>query len=71
MPAFLASSNAAYTRINTHTHNDSIRRNATHCISPKITAYYDDLAINRFERGFNEGNAFNMGYIHLFLDIHA
>ena len=37
----------------THTHDDSIRRNATHRISPKIKAYCDDLAINGFERGFN------------------
>ena len=42
-----------------------------HCISPKIKAYWDDPAINGFERGFNEGNGFYIGYIHLFLDIHA
>ena len=64
MPVFLASTNAAYTRTDTHTHthththNDSIRRNATHCISSKIKAYCDDVAIHGFERGFNEGNAF-------------
>ena len=36
-----------------HIHDDSIRRNTTHRISPKIKAYCDDLAINGFERGFN------------------
>ena len=41
-----------------HTHNDSIRWIATHCISPKIKANYDDLAINGFERGFKEGTRF-------------
>ena len=36
---FLASTNAAYTDTQTHTntHDDSIRRNAMHCISPKDT----------------------------------
>ena len=66
MPVCLASTNAAYTRTDTHTHNDTIRRTATHCILPEIKAYCDDLAINGFERGFNEGNAFYIGYIHLF-----
>ena len=66
MPVFLASINAAFTRTDTHTHNDSIRRNGTHCISPKVKAYCDDLAINGFERGFNEGNAFYIEYIYLF-----
>ena len=42
----------------THTHNESIRWNATHCISPKIKAYCDDLAINGFVRGFKEGTCF-------------
>ena len=54
------------THAQTHTHNDSIKQNATHCVSPKVKAYCDDLAINGFERGFNEGNAFYIGYIHLF-----
>ena len=68
MPVFLASTNATYTRTDTHrhTHNDSIRQNVTHCISPKIKAYFDDIAINGFERGFNEGNAFYIGHIRLF-----
>ena len=48
-----------------HAHDDSIRRNATHRISPKIKAYCDDIVINRFECGCNVGNAFYIGYIHL------
>ena len=58
MPVFLASTSAANTRTDTHAHNDSIRRNATHCISPKIKAYCEDLALNGFERDLRRGTLF-------------
>ena len=35
-------------------------------IRQKSKAYCDDPVINGLESGFNEGNAFYIGYIHLF-----
>ena len=47
---FLASTNAAYTHRPTDTHDDSVRRNAMRCISPKneITYYHLDISNGYF-----------------------
>ena len=54
---FLASTNAVYTQAHTHI-TIALGEMQCVCISPKIKAYCDDLAINGFERGFNEGTRF-------------